>query len=66
MPISLSLRTLARSGENRHRLPAEPVFETRIADSRAIARNKRSLAQLQAEVSRVRVGDNLARILVCG
>ena len=66
MPISLSLRTLARSSDDRCRLPAEPVFESRLAESRVIAGNECALAQLRAGVARVRVGDNLARILACG
>src|SRR5260370_20133 len=44
----------------------EPVRETRLAEPRVIARNECALAKLHAVVARVRVSDNLARILVCG
>src|SRR5260370_35949009 len=44
---------------------AEPVFETRLAQERVIARNKCALAYLCAEVLRLRVSDNLARIVAC-
>src|SRR6266550_5082205 len=46
--------------------PAKPVFETRLAESRAIAGKECALAKFHAVVARVRVCDNLARILVCG
>src|SRR5262249_21135175 len=42
---------------------APPVFETRLADHRSIARHKRTLIYLCAEVPAVRVGDHLARIV---
>src|SRR5258705_2315041 len=44
---------------------AEPVFETRLAEQRVIARNKCALVYLCAEVLRVRVSENLARIVAC-
>src|ERR1700730_1356392 len=44
----------------------EPGFETRLAESRAIAGKECALAKLHAVVKRVRVCDNLARILACG
>ena len=43
--------------------PAKPVFETRLSDSRVTTGNERGLAQLNAVVARLRVGDNLAWIL---
>src|SRR5216684_5599655 len=46
--------------------PAKPVFETRLAESRAIAGKECALAKFHAVVARVRVCDNLARVLVCG
>src|SRR6187551_2701985 len=42
----------------------EPAFETPLAEPRVIGCNKCSLAQLAAEVARVRVRDNFARIVV--
>ena len=44
----------------------EPGFETRLAESRVVAGNECALAHLHAVVARVRVSDNLARILACG
>ena len=44
---------------------AEPIFETRFAESRVIAWNERVLAQFGAEVARVCVGDDLPRIVAC-
>jgi hypothetical protein len=45
---------------------SKPGFETRLAESRAIARNKGLLAHFDTVIARLRVCDNLARILVCG
>jgi len=42
---------------------SEPVRETRLVESRAIARKECALAQLHAVIARVRVSDNLARIV---
>src|SRR5919198_6758942 len=44
---------------------AQPVFETRRAESRVIVRNECVVAQLRAEVARSRVGDDFARIVAC-
>src|SRR5689334_18443291 len=44
----------------------EPVREARLAEARVIARNECALANLDAVVARVRVSDNVARILPCG
>ena len=61
-----------RSGINNDNMPdltcgtAEPFFESRLAELRVIAGEECALAQLHAVVARVRVGDNLARILACG
>src|SRR4029077_18902749 len=44
----------------------DPVRETHLAESRAIAGKESALAKLYAVVARVRVCDNLARILSCG
>jgi hypothetical protein len=41
----------------------EPVFETNLTESRVIARNECALAQFGAEVARLRVRDNRARIV---
>ena len=43
----------------------EPVRETRLVEPRVIARNECALANRHAVVARVRVGDNLARIVAC-
>jgi hypothetical protein len=45
---------------------SEPGFETRLAESCVIAGNECPLAQLHAVVTRLRVSDNLARIIPCG
>ena len=45
---------------------SEPGFETRLAESCVIAGNECPLTQLHAVVTRVRVSDNLARIIACG
>src|SRR6266852_1738458 len=45
---------------------SEPGFETRLAESCVIAGNECHLTQLHAVVTRVRVSDNLARIIACG
>jgi len=45
---------------------SEPGFETRLAEPSAILGNERLLAHLDTVVARLRVCDNLARILVCG
>src|SRR5882724_9025779 len=45
---------------------SEPGFETRLAESCVIAGNKCPLTQLHAVVTRVRVSDNLARIIARG
>jgi hypothetical protein len=45
---------------------SELGFETGLAESRAIAGKEGPLANLYAVVTRLRVCDNLARILVCG
>src|SRR5258707_2464632 len=42
---------------------AQPVFEARPAEPRLVARRKRAIVQLRAEVSRVDVGDHLTRVL---
>src|SRR6478752_1339871 len=42
---------------------AEPGFKTRLAESRVVAGKERPLAHLYAVIARVRVSDNLARIL---
>src|SRR5213593_4419323 len=47
----------------RQRELTEPLFEARLAKSRAIAGNQRALAEFGSEVPRVRVGDNLARVV---
>ena len=44
----------------------EPGFETRLAELRVIARKECPLANVHAVVARLRVCNNLARILVCG
>src|SRR5258707_14755648 len=44
----------------------EPGFETRLTKSRPIAGNQCFLAHLDTVVVRLRVCDNLARILGCG
>ena len=44
----------------------QPAFETRLAESRIIERNTCSLAQPPSEEARVRVRDNLTRIVECG
>jgi hypothetical protein len=41
----------------------EPVFETRLSESRTLVRDQRSLAHLDAVVPPVRVGDHLAGIV---
>src|SRR5688572_26481277 len=41
----------------------EPVFETGFTESWVIARNQRVLIQLGSKIPRVRVRDNLARIV---
>src|SRR5256885_17249040 len=46
--------------------PAKPVFKARLAEWRAIAWKECVLAKLHAVVERLRVRDNLARILSCG
>jgi hypothetical protein len=43
----------------------DPVRETHLAKSRAIAGKECALAKLHAVVKRVRVCDNLTRILAC-
>ncbi len=45
---------------------AKPVFEARLAEWRGIAWKECVLAKLHAVVERLRVRDNLARILSCG
>ena len=45
---------------------SEPGVETRLAESCVIAGNECPLTQLHAVVTRVRVSDNLARIIACG
>ena len=45
---------------------SEPGFEACLAKPRVITRNEGSLGQLDTVVTRVRVRDNLARILACG
>ena len=42
---------------------AEPRFETRLSESRVTAGSERGLAQLNAVVARLRIGNYLARIL---
>jgi hypothetical protein len=44
----------------------DPVRETHLAESRAIAGKECALAKLHAVVARLRVCDNLARILARG
>ena len=46
-------------------LLAEPRLETRLAEPRVIAGDQRPLAHLNAVVARMRVSDNLARVLAC-
>jgi hypothetical protein len=46
------------------RLP-EPVLEADLAKSRVAGRNQRALAELGSEIPRVRVDDNLARVVAC-
>jgi hypothetical protein len=41
----------------------EPVFETDLAELCVVGRNQRALAEFGPEVPRVRVDDNLARIV---
>ena len=45
---------------------AKPRFETRRSESRVTAGNEGGFAHLNAVVARLRVGNNLARILACG
>jgi len=45
---------------------SEPGFETRLAELRVIAGKECPLANVHAVVTRVRVSDNLARIIACG
>src|SRR6266478_8161907 len=45
---------------------SDPGYETRLAESRAIAGNECLLAHFDSVVARLRVCDNLARILFCG
>src|SRR5712692_5064244 len=45
---------------------SEPGFETGLAELRVIARKECPLANVHAVVARLRVCNNLARILVCG
>jgi hypothetical protein len=40
----------------------QPVLEAGLAEPRTAARNQRALAHLRAEVARVRISDDLARI----
>ena len=62
-----SLRDPLISGRRRFRSGLlKPGFEACLAQPRVIPRNERSLAQLNTVVTRVRVSDNLARILPCG
>jgi hypothetical protein len=44
----------------------QPAFETHLAESGIIVRNKCSLAQLPSEEARVQVRDSLSRIVECG
>jgi hypothetical protein len=43
----------------------EPVLETDLAESRVVGRNQRPLAEFGPEVPRMRINDNLARVVVC-
>src|SRR5262245_23312426 len=47
-----------------HRL-AEPLLQMYPAEPSAVARNQRALVELRTEVPRMRVNDNLARIIAC-
>src|ERR1700720_556013 len=63
----LSLTAPLVGGRRRFRRGlSEPGFETRLAESCVIAGNECPLTQLHAVVTRVRVSDNLARIIACG
>src|SRR5262245_48051865 len=44
---------------------AEPVLETRLPESRVLARHEGALGQQRAGVTRIRVSANLARIVAC-
>src|SRR3954471_17528768 len=48
-----------------HRLE-EPIVESDLAKSRAVSGNKRSFGELGAEITRVRIGDDVARIMPRG
>ena len=43
----------------------EPVLEAPLAESRVVIGNQRTLAKFRPEVPRVRVNDNLARVVLC-
>src|SRR5262245_41185117 len=44
----------------------QPLLEADLAESRMASRDQRALAELGSEVPRVRVDDNLARVVACG
>src|SRR5215471_4328694 len=44
---------------------AEPGFETRLPELRVVSGNQCPLAHLYSVVARVRVSDNLTRVLAC-
>jgi hypothetical protein len=60
--IPLSALTRTEAAKTALRL-MDPVFEARLAGSRVIAQNERALAQLRTEIARVRISDDLARIV---
>src|SRR5580692_474944 len=57
---------LAGARSRFRRRPSEPGFEMRLAEPRAIVRNQCLLAHLDTVVARLRVCNNLARVLVEG
>src|SRR5260370_722100 len=64
--LSRGLATLFGRGRRLTGGLAEPGFETRLAEPRAIPGNERFLLNVHAVVAPLRVDDNLARILDCG
>src|SRR3954465_11512229 len=54
---------LSRTSLTMHGWLVEPVAKMHLAQLRVIARNERALAEFGPEVPRVRVDDNIARVL---
>src|SRR5690349_9896609 len=66
MVVSVHLRRLQSRFRSLSGSLNEPVLETRLAESRVIVRNQRSLTHPNAVVPPIRVGDHLARIVERG